>query len=224
MALAPVRSRLTSLMESTVDDEFHHSNWRYHAVRPQAILPAYIARGYVESDCSDGCRNLCRWAGLGDDPAGVDYAPFGNSSSIYFHLHHAPLSQVEPGDMFTFGYSTGEHHVSMAFNADPDPLVWNMGTQGQPVFRRLSQEAAAHHGMTVTLCKLPVPDPPPTPQDKLRAHTDFYSWVAWKLGEGPWKHYGKAAKAVRPNVPWVISPSWWKRYATFLLNRKKPRG
>jgi hypothetical protein len=45
-----------------------------------------------------------------------------------------------------------------------------------------------------------VVEPPPTPQDKLRAKTGFYAWVAWRLGEGPWQHYSPANKTVRPAV------------------------
>ena len=80
---------------------------------------------------------------------------------------------------------------------------------------------AAHPGMEVTLCKLPIVDPPMTPQDKLRAMTGFYSWVAWRLGEGPWKHYGELNKTVRPDVPKRISAQWWVRYRQFLANRHK---
>lgn len=52
------------------------------------------------------------------------------------------------------------------------------------------------------------------------------AWVAWKLGEGDWQHYGPATKTVRPDVPRVIPPSWWKRYAQFLLarNQGNPKG
>ena len=75
--------------------------------------------------------------------------------------------------------------------------------------------------MAVTCCRIPVVDPPPTPQDKLRAMTGFYAWVAWRLGEGPFKKYGKRNPKVRPNVPKIISPAWWTRLARFQLNRKK---
>lgn len=224
MALAPERQRLVELMAATVADQQHHGNWRYRAVRPQAILSHYIQGGYVEADCSDGCRDLCRWANI-PDPAGNVYAPYGNSSSIWAHLPHISLADAEPGDIVVFGYYSGEKHACMLWEktgaGSYDWTVWNMGTQGQPAKRTLMQEVQAHAGMAVTCCRIPVVDPPPTTQDKLRALTGFYSWVAWRLGEGPFKRYGPRNAAVRPDVPKVIPPAWWVRLAQFLANRRK---
>lgn len=221
MALAPERQRLVQLMAATVNDQAVHRNWRYKAVRPQAILPRYIPTGYVEADCSDGCRMLCRWANV-PDPAGNVYAPYGNSSSIWAHLPHIALTAAQPGDIVTFGRWSGEKHACMLWENTPTGwTVWNMGMQGQPAKRSLAQEAWAHAGMTMTVCRIAVADPPPTPQDKLRAMTGFYAWVAWRLGEGAWKKYGKRNPKVRPDVPRVISAAWWARLAQFLLNRKK---
>lgn len=218
------RARLQKLMEQSVADQSKHGNWRYVFARPQEIISIYNSLLIVEADCGDGCRDLCHIAGVPDDPAGTHYADYGNTSSIWMHLHHAPLSEMEIGDIFTFGRYAGEDHACMAYNVDDkvNPQVWNMGKQGQPVFTTLQTERNAHVGMTVTLCKLNLPpDPPPTPQELLQAKTGFYSWAAWRLGEGPWKHYGALNATVRPNVPKVISPAWWTRYTQFLLARKK---
>ncbi len=224
MALAPERQRLVELMGATVADQTHHSNWRYRAVRPQAIPPHYIPAGYVEADCSDGCRDLCRWANI-PDPAGNVYAPYGNSSSIWAHLPHISLSEADPGDIVTFGYRYGEKHAAMLWERTGtgayDWTVWNHGRPGQPQKRTLMQEVQAHAGMSVTCCRIPVVDPPPTPQDRLRAMTGFYAWVAWRLGEGPWRKHKPRDPEVRPNVPAIVSPAWWVRLQQFLLNRKK---
>lgn len=221
MTLAPERLKAVQLMEQTAADQAKHGNWTYRAVRPQVIITDYTGQR-VESDCSDGVRIIARLAGIKDDPAGNGYQSYGNSSSIWLHLHHIDLTEVEPGDAGTFGYSSGEHHAFMFHSKTANGwLVWNMGTQGQPVIVSLLHEIQGHAGMTLTCCKANVEDPPLTPIEKLHAKTGFYSWVAWKLGEGPWKHYGAASKTVRPAVPRVIPARWWKDYAAFLLRRKK---
>lgn len=225
MTLAPERSRLVALMERTVDDETVHGNWHYLAIRPQVIPVSYGGPSVEqECDCSDGCRCLCRWAGVKDDPAGNGYASYGNSTSIYYHLHTIPLASAQPGDICTFGFVQGEHHALMLWEkygtGDYDWYVWNMGTQGQPVKHRLVDEISYHSGMTVTCKGLNVADPPPTPQEKLQAETGFFSWMSWLLGENAWKKYGQKNATVRPNVPKVIPPSWWKHRVQFLLARK----
>lgn len=224
-ATAPERTRAIALMGRTVTDQAAHGNARYRAVRPQTILRSYNGQQW-EADCSDGCRDIACIVGVKDDPAGNGYATYGNSSSIWAHLHHISLSQAEPADICTFGYYGGEHHALMLWEktglGEHDWDVWNMGAPGQPVRHRLVDEIAYHAGMTMTCCRLNVVDPPPTPQDELRAHTGFYAWVAWRLGEGPWKPYGPTNATVRPNVPTVIPATWWRDLSRFLLNRKKP--
>ena len=214
-------------MEETAAQEAADGNWTYAAVRPQDVQIPVLLPAKPEVDCSDGVRALCFAAKVPDDPAGLAYADYGNSSSIWLHLRKddPPLTEVEVGDIFTFGYWTGEDHACMAYDVtdSANPQVWNMGEQGQPVIHALSIEVEAHAGMTVTLCKLNLPpDPPPTPQQQLQAKTGFYAWVAWRLSEGPWKGYPPRYAAVRPDVPKVISPAWWLRLSQFLLARKKP--
>ena len=221
------RFALAALMARSAADEAKHGNWTYAAVRPQAVIAAYPDTDppvKVEADCSDGVRDLCRVAGVPDDPAGNDYSDYGNSSSIWLHLGHAPLDQVEIGDIFTFGFHMGEDHACMAYDiaVPANPQVWNMGEQGQPVIHALSLEVAAHAGMTVTLCKLNLPpDPPPTAVETLQAMTGWYSWAAWRLGEGAFKPYGPRNQKVRPDVPKLIPAEYWLRLTEFLNNRHK---
>lgn len=226
MSLAPERTRMVTLMAKTVADQAAHGNWRYRAVRPQDIISGYYSGQQVDADCSDGARDLARVSGVKDDPAGNGYADFGNSSSIWAHLHHIALEDVEPGDMGTFGYYAGEKHAFVFWEkygpGAQDWYVWNHGAPGQPAKRRLIDEITFHLGMTLTCCRLNVKDPPPTPQDKLRQMTGFYAWVAWRLGEGPWAKYGQTNQNVRPSVPKLIPPAWWRDLTKFLLRRKKP--
>lgn len=226
MALAPERTRLVALMSATAHSQEAKGNWTYLAVRPQNVkyTATQLVNDHIYADCSDGCRALSYAAGIKDDPAGGDYQPWGNSSSIFMHLRHIPMSEVQPGDVFTFGFYAGEHHAAMAYAKDEKGAwtVWNHGAPGQPVLGSLADEIAGHAGMTVTACRQNITDPPPSPQDELRAETGWWAWVAWRLGEGPWKTYGKANPSVRPNVPKVIPLSWWKQLAAFLLARKKP--
>lgn len=60
--------------------------------------------------------------------------------------------------------------------------------------------------------------------DELRKRTGFYSWVAWRLGEGDWKRYGPMNSKVRPAVPGNIvlrRPTWFPRLASFLAARNR---
>jgi hypothetical protein len=209
--LSPARKLLHELMLETLADSRH---WDYRAIRPQTIPPSWVKGKHVDSDCSDGVRMLCRWAGVTDDPAGNHYGPYGNSSSIWAHLHHVTTAaQLEVGDIVVFG-TMGKDHAAAVLDPGPDPLLWSDGHQGAPNTYRLSVDRRVK-----TYCKLAIADVPPTPQDKLRAQTDFYAWVAWRLGEGPWLHYGPMNPHVRPNVAKVISPLWWARWRQFIANR-----
>jgi hypothetical protein len=218
MSLAPARQRLVEIMRATLADEHARHDWTYRAVRPLYVPHTWVPGQRVTSDCSKGVQYLCRWADA-PDPMQNGFGPAGNSQTIWLRLHHVlSAGELEPGDPVIFGYD-GRDHAAMALEAGPDPLLWSDGHQGAPNTYRLSQD----HRLK-TYCKLPVVVQPPTPQDKLRAHTDFYSWMAWSLGEGPWRHYGASNPAVRPNVGRVIAvshPTWWKRRIEFIANRNK---
>lgn len=50
----------------------------------------------------------------------------------------------------------------------------------------------------------------------------FYTWVAWKLGEGAFKTFGPANPRHRPkNIPARIPLRVWTAYGLFLARRKK---
>ncbi len=215
MALAGKRLKLQQLMQATLADEAAHHSWNYHAVRPMPVPLSWATGQHVSGDCSKGVQYLARWAAA-PDPMQNGFTAYGNSQTIWLKLHHlASPGQLEVGDIVVFG-PDGRDHAAMVLKAGSDPLLWSFGHQGAPNSYRLSQDTRIK-----TYCKLPIVDPPPTPQDKLRAMTGFYSWVAWRLGEGPWAAYQPATRSVRPNVPLLIPPNWWLRFIQFLANRDK---
>lgn len=209
------RVELERLMRATLADQAAYHDWRYRAVRPSRVPPMWHPGQYVEGDCSKGTQFLCRWGGA-PDPMKNGFGDFGNSQTIWLKLHHvATASELEVGDIVTFGIDGGDH-AAMVLEPGSDPLLWSFGHQGAPNTYRLSWDHRPRQ-----FCKLPIIDPPPTHDDKLRAMTGFYSWVAWRLGEGPWRHKGVAVAAVRPAVPKLIPPDWWRRYTKFLLRRRR---
>lgn len=212
-----IRAEFPALMDGTVEDAH---NWLYRPVRPEGVPTATRAWRpgvKVRADCSTGYRDLCWFIPGAPDPFKNGWAPYGNSSTIWLRLHHVDTpAELEVGDPVAFGID-GRDHIAAVREAGPDPLLWSDGRPGAPNFYRLSQD-----GRIATYCKLPVVDPPPTPQDKLRAMTGFYAWMAWQLAEGPWRHYVPRAAQVRPDVPKRISADWWIRREIFLKNRLKP--
>lgn len=213
MTLPPARQRLHDLMRATLADEQAHHTWYYHAVRPMPVPHTWAPFQHVEGDCSKGVQYLCGWAHT-VDPMGNGFASYGNSQTLWLKLQHLPhRADLDVGDIVTFG-SWGNEHAAMVYEAGADPLVWSFGHQGAPNTYRLSQD-----GRVQQYLRLPVVYVP-TAEDKLRARTTWFAWVAWKLGEGDWRHYGPSAAKVRPNVPKRISTQWWVRYAQFVKNRK----
>lgn len=57
------------------------------------------------------------------------------------------------------------------------------------------------------------------PTDALRRKTGYWSWLAWYLGEGPWRPYGPRNAKARPNVPARIPSKWWSALRAFLKKR-----
>ena len=209
----PVRDRLVELMHATLADEQQHGTWTYRAVRPLPLPHTWTPGQYVVSDCSWGVRLLCEWAGA-PDPMGTGFSGGGNSSTIWSHGQRMDYaSECLPGDLVTFG-TNGDEHAAMVMEAGADPLLWSDGHQGAPNSYRLSWDKREHQ-----FTRLPVIYVP-TPVERLRGMTGFFAWVAWKLGEGDWRHHVPADPSVRPNVPRRIPVSWWRRYAAFLRNRK----
>lgn len=225
MALPPIRAALQRTMAATAADEAAHANAVYSFWRPMAVptkTRAYVPGLKWNADCSSGYRDVCWWTPGAPDPFDNGWSSWGNSSTIWMELPHITLAEAEPGDAVTFGAS-GDHHVSMLYEKIGSWWdVWNFGRQGQPVIVPLAYEIADHEGMPVTFCKL-MDDPPATPEDKLRAKTGFWAWLAWYLGEGRhgWKPYGARNPDVRPNVPKKISADWWAQEKAFVAARNK---
>lgn len=208
------RARLLLLMRQTVADESAHLTWSYREVRPMPVPASWHAGQRVVGDCSKGVQYLCKWAGC-KDPMQEEYGPYGNSQTLWLRLQHlARATELEVGDIVTFGRD-GDEHATMVCEGGADPLLWSFGRQGAPELYRLSQDRRP-----AQFCRNPLPIFTPTPADKLRAQTGWFAWVGWKLGEGGWRTYGQADPKVRPNVPSRIPLSWWARYAKFLKNRK----
>ena len=221
MSATAVRAELGKLMHATLADEAAHHDWTYHAVRPTSNPPRVWKPGMkIVGDCSKGVQFLCHWAPGCPDPMGNNWDVWGNSSTIYFHLHHLDHpSQLQVGDPVTFG-RYGRDHAAMVMEKGNDPLLWSFGHPGAPNAYRLSWDRREHQLLSLMSDD---PKPKPTPADKLRAQTGFYAWVSWRLGEGPWLHYDQMNPKVRPNVPKNIimsRPTWFPTLAQFLAARK----
>lgn len=211
-----VRRALKQLMQETLGDEYKNHTWTYRAIRPLAIPPSWAKGLRVVGDCSKGVQYLCKWAGMLNDPMGMNWGVYGNSTNLCLHLQHLDHRyELRVGDIVTFG-AGGDKHAAMVYEPGSDPLVWSFGHQGAPNTYRLSQDHRQQQYL-----RIPTTDLIVLPEDKLRAKQGYFSWVAWKLGEGHWAPYGKANPKVRPHVPKVISPVWQWRYSLFLANRNR---
>lgn len=212
--LHPQREKLVALMRSTLNDNEH---WDYRAIRPLYVYPTYRKGMHVNSDCSFGCKLLCKWAGVRDDPTGENYTGYGNSSSIATHLRHVEhASDLEPGDIVTSGSDGANGHAAMVLVPGNDPLMWSDGHEGAPNTYRLSADTRRK-----IFCRLNVGPWKRTKADILRSKTGYWSWLQWSLGEGDWRKYPPFAEKVRPNVPEKISKAWWNRRKKFLAARSE---
>lgn len=210
-----LRATLVNLMRVTITDEKTNHTWTYKEIRPLPVPATWRPGQKVVGDCSKGVQYLCKWAGA-PDPMESNFGPYGNSQTIWLHAQHGiEAKNLLAGDAITFGVN-GSEHVTMVLEPGDDPLLWSFGHQGAPETYRLSQDTRPHQ-----LCHLPIPTYVPTPVEQVLSKTGWFSWVAWRLGEGDWKTFGKANPSARPNVPKLIPVTWWTRYAQFLLNRTK---
>lgn len=208
------RKRLANLMDATVAD---HANWTYLAVRPLPVAKRPWKKGEkVVADCSLGVRDLCWFAEAPVDPMRLDWAPYGNSQTLWQHCQHLDSpAELLVGDFVTFGLD-GDEHAAMVKRRGKDPLLWSDGHQGAPNFYLLSQD-----GRVSQYLRNPLPTYEPTAAERLQAMTGFRAWVQWRRGTGDWHGRGKHNRKVRPDVPRRIPASWWRRYARLHLNRKK---
>ncbi len=219
MTEAEVRAELGLTMRATLADEAANHNWRYAAVRPEAMTGTrglYIPGRPVASDCSKGVQRICFWTAGAPDPMKNGWGAYGNSSTICAALEHLDQpADLKAGDLVTFGANCDEH-AAMCLEPGADPLLWSDGHQGAPNTYRLSWDRRERQ-----LLRLPFVYAP-TPQDILRAKQGYWAWMQWKLGEGAWAHYAAEDPHVRPNVPAVIPDAWWRQRARYLAKRKRP--
>lgn len=212
--MSDTRAAMHDLMVSTILDEQREHRWTYHAVRPMPVPAGWHPGQYVTGDCSKGVQYIAHWA-HGPDPMGNGFGSAGNSQTIWLHLQHLDEpSELDVGDPVTFG-PWGSEHAAMVLEKGPDPLLWSFGHQGAPNSYRLSYDRRPRQYLRLPIVYVP------TPEDRLRARTGWFAWVAWKLGEGDWRHHMPADPKVRPNVPKRIPVEWWARYAQFIANRKR---
>lgn len=152
------RTAMAHAMERTVAN---NTRWHYAEVRPLTIPAASQAYGgTVYSDCSFGCKIIAHLAGA-PDPTGLGFSGYGNSTSMYDTLEHIDRQDIQPGDYAVFGRH-GNEHACVIYRLAADPMVWNMGAPGQPVFRKLSAEIATH-GPVTYLRGVPKDKPAPSP-------------------------------------------------------------
>ena len=169
--MKPVRTELERLMRATLADNAAHHDWDYRAIRPLYVYPSWHAGQHVNADCSFGCKLLCHWAGLNDDPCGSNWDGYGNSSSIAAHLHHLDRpEQLLIGDIVTFGTDGANAHAAMVLEPGHDPLLWSHGHQGAPNTYRLSEDGRPH-----LYCRIPAAAYRRTPDDLLRAKTGYWA-------------------------------------------------
>lgn len=208
------RTNLHDLMARTLADRAH---WHYRAVRPCHVPTQWSEGQSVTADCSKAYQMLCRWAGIHHDPMNRGWDPWGNSSTLAAAMEHllAPSSLLV-GDCVTVGPG-GRIHAAMVMEPGLDPVMWSFGHQGAPNTYRLS----ADHRWPKQYLHLAVPVYTPTPEDRLRAMTGYWAWLQWTLGEGSWRPYQRFDKTVRPNVPRLIPPSWWRLRVQYMLDRRR---
>jgi hypothetical protein len=58
------------------------------------------------------------------------------------------------------------------------------------------------------------------PANELGAKAGRSAWMAWRLGHGDWKPYGRANRSVRPRVPLAIPPTWWSQLDRFTASAR----
>ncbi len=218
-----IRAQMFDLMRETVADRAH---WVYSFYRPLYVPRTWKKGQTVHADCSKGVQYICRWGGVHDDPMGMGYGPWGNSSTLAAHLpHRQRLGDMEIGDIVTFGALGSEHATAVYERVYDDNgkvvdlVLWSHGHQGAPDFYRLSQDRREHQ-----LLHLPVAGLKKQPLLALRDRTGFWSWHQWNRGRGDWQPYGRRYVAARPNVPKRIPLAWWVRDRRLWLALREKRG
>lgn len=137
MATTDQRTHLQALLDLACA---HPGNFGYLALRPMANIGLYerdlvtaIGRDeQLRMDCSEFAKLMFKMAGL-KDPTGYNYAPYGNSNSMYETCSHFtdPLATLL-GSLVVFG-ADGADHVAIIYDAGiTDPLVVSHGDATGP--------------------------------------------------------------------------------------------
>lgn len=203
------RTALKKLMQQTVANE---RNWHYKFARPLTLPTIEQAvHGTVYADCSFGVKALCHLVPGIPDPTGTNYSGWGNSTTIYLHLPHIPLGDIQVGDLTVYGYE-GNQHATMVYTpgrSAVDTEVWSHGQEAGPIITSLASEIRAHPGVPVTHCRLLAPEPPPPiPPNWYTVALQIPPMWAWFS----WRDHNHPAGLRPPHVPRLIPPAWWIRY------------
>lgn len=213
------RMKLAELMDATVKNRW---NWHYALIRPegQGVTEQQAKSGYVVADCSAGCGILCYLAGVPNCLQSGKFNGYGNTGTSYKYLKArgfkvAKASELQVGDVIIYGPEYATHHMVMVRQPGSDPLLWSNGWENAPEFIHHSV-MARHQPSPSSFFRVM----PKDPVEKPKPVDTFWDWLAWYLGEGPYKNHKRDPKK-RPNVPKKISDEWWKREKAFIQAREK---
>jgi peptidoglycan hydrolase-like protein with peptidoglycan-binding domain len=107
----------------------------------------------LRTDCS-GFSTLCyAWAGA-PDPNGLGYSGQGYTGTLLQHMKAIGEEAVQPGDLVVWGVPPG-HHVALALEAGPDPLLCSHGQEKGPIAIRFSVESEFQPAPATWLSCLP---------------------------------------------------------------------
>jgi hypothetical protein len=121
----------------------------YAQIRPMnfnPLLPKTMDCSYFVTFCS-------YWANT-KDPSGLFYSGEGNTTTMYYNLHHYPSkSDLVPGDLIIWG---GEylHTLSHVAIWKGDGYIISHGSTQGPLDEPLSVEEPYHAGLSETFCRL----------------------------------------------------------------------
>jgi hypothetical protein len=158
----------------------------------------------------------------------------GRTPSVYWLHEYAKklgwiVTDPRPGDIVIYTFS----HTGIVYSFSPTGIYaveGNTGATGAVSDSKLGGDGVYRKYRASSLCKafIRVPGEIAKPKDLypalvLRQRKGFYAWLAWNLGEGDWKGYGKCNPNSRPAVFVRIPATWWARRAAHLLKRKVVR-
>lgn len=221
-----IRARLVACAEWGVKNEpsIHYTETAQRddwLAQPQRKLPLY-------TDCSGFVTYCYRDAGQ-PDPNGLAYKYLGYTGTQLTHCAHIPISQVQPGDLAVYGtdvVKTG-HHVGIVVEVKSHTLAGivtvSHGGERGPLHITCAEEMQYQPAGIVFLRPPLGPHAPAQPAPKKvprkRPGNPQPAWYTQALRAKPywgwliWREHG-APRALRPaQVPRLVPPVWWVRYA-----------